>query len=284
MNTAAAIQVSGRSKKLRQKLRSQTGKAIGDYQLIGSGDKVMVCLSGGKDSFTMLDILLDLHNHAPIDFSLIAVHLDQKQPGHTTEEIADFCHDRQVEFHCVEKDTYSIVTRIIPEGKTMCSLCSRLRRGNLYGFAGKIGADAIALDHHRNDIMETFFLNLFFGGSIKSMPVKLLSNSGHLVIRPLAYCHESDIVHFSRHNNYPIIPCNLCGSQDNLQRQQIKNMMADWEKSSPGRSESIFSALSNIQTSHMLDRDLFDFSQHDNNKDSNDLQAAGNLINTVLEL
>ena len=251
--------ISNNTKKLKQRLRSQTGKAIADYQLIESGDKVMVCLSGGKDSFTMLDILLDLQRHAPIDFSLIAVHLDQKQPGHSTEEIAHTCHQRGVPFHCIERDTYSIVTRVIPEGKTMCGLCSRLRRGNLYGYAETIGATKIALGHHRNDIIETFFLNLFFGGTVKSMPIKLRSDSNHIVIRPLAYCYERDIASFSRQEQYPIIPCNLCGSQDNLQRQQIKNMIAEWEKHSPGRSDSIFRALSNIKPSHMLDRNLFDF-------------------------
>ena len=283
-NIEETTKTSARTKRLRQRLRSQTGRAIGDYKLIEPDDKVMVCLSGGKDSFTMLDILLDLQRHAPIDFSLIAVHLDQKQPGHQTEKIADFCHDRKVEFHCIEKDTYSIVTSIIPEGKTMCGLCSRLRRGNLYGFAAKVGASKIALGHHRNDIIETFFLNLFFGGSIKSMPVKLRSDSHHIVIRPLAYCYESDIIHFSRQQDYPIIPCNLCGSQDNLQRQNIKNMIAGWEKSYPGRSESIFRAMSNIKPSHMLDKGIFDFSNLDENQDTNDLKTPENSIEAVLEL
>lgn len=246
--------------KLQKRLRRQVGSAIADYNMIEEGDKVMVCLSGGKDSYAMLDVLLGLQKTAPVHFDLVAVNMDQKQPGFPEHVLPNYLNSIGVEYHIVEKDTYSIVKEIIPEGKTTCGLCSRLRRGTLYSFADEIGATKIALGHHRDDIVETLFLNLFYGGKLKAMPPKLLADNGrNLVIRPLAYCKEKDLEAFAEARGFPIIPCNLCGSQENLQRQVIKQMLQDWERSHPGRVETIFSALSNVAPSQLADRQLFDF-------------------------
>ncbi|KZM44973.1 tRNA 2-thiocytidine biosynthesis protein TtcA [Marinomonas sp. SBI22] len=246
--------------KLHKRLRRQTGQAIADFNMIEDDDKVMVCLSGGKDSYTMLEILRNLQASAPIEFSIVAVNLDQKQPGFPEHILPEYLSSIGVDFHILERDTYSIVKELVPEGKTTCGLCSRLRRGSLYGFADEIGATKIALGHHRDDILETLFLNMFFGGKIKSMPPKLLSDDGrHMVIRPLAYCKEKDIEAFSELKEYPIIPCNLCGSQENLQRQVIKNMLQQWDKEYPGRTDTLFTSMQNIVPSHMADTSLFDF-------------------------
>lgn len=246
--------------KLQKRLRREVGEAIHTFDMIKAHDKVMVCLSGGKDSYTMLDILMNLRYNAPIPFELIAVHLDQKQPGYDPEILPAYLKNLEIPFHIMEKDTYSVVKRVIPEEKTMCSLCSRLRRGNLYQLAKEIGATKIALGHHRDDIIETLFLNLFFGGKLKAMPAKLLSDDGaHVVIRPLAFCREKDIARYARLKNFPIIPCNLCGSQENLQRKVIKDMLRIWDNQHPGRLETIFSALQNTAPSHLLDSALFDF-------------------------
>ncbi len=246
--------------KLAKYLRRQVGQAIADFNMIEPGDKVMVCLSGGKDSFAMLDILLFLRQHAPIDFDIVAVNLDQKQPGFPADVLPDYLRGIGVPFHIEDEDTYSIVKRLIPAGKTTCSLCSRLRRGVLYRVAGELGATKIALGHHRDDILETLFLNLFFGGKLKAMPPKLVSDDGrHIVIRPLAYCREKDLVAWAEHRQFPIIPCDLCGSQEQLQRKQIKLMLRDWEKRFPGRIETIFRSLQNIVPSHLADTRLYDF-------------------------
>lgn len=246
--------------KLQKRLRRHVGQAISDYNMIEDGDKVMVCLSGGKDSFCMLDVLLNLQKTAPVHFDLIAVNMDQKQPGFPEEVLPNYLDKLGVAYHIVERDTYSIVKDIIPEGKTTCGLCSRLRRGTLYGFAEEIGANKIALGHHKDDIVETLFLNLFYGGRLKAMPPKLLSDDKrNIVIRPLAYCREKDLGEYSRHKQFPIIPCNLCGSQENLQRQNIKQMLADWDKSNPGRTETIFSALQKVSPSQLADTGLFNF-------------------------
>lgn len=246
--------------KLNKRLRHNVGKAIQDYQMIEDGDKIMVCLSGGKDSYAMLDILLSLKRSAPIHFDIIAVNMDQKQPGFPEHILPAYLKTLGVDFHILEKDTYSIVKEKVPEGKTTCSLCSRLRRGSLYGYAESIGANKIALGHHRDDIVETLFLNMFYGAKLKSMPPKLLSDDKkNIVIRPLAYCKETDIAEFARLKEFPIIPCNLCGSQENLQRQNIKKMLNDWEKDQPGRSENIFRSIANIAPSQLADNDLFDF-------------------------
>lgn len=248
--------------KLQKRLRRLTGQAIADFNMIEEGDKVMVCLSGGKDSYTMLEILLNLQASAPISFSIIAVNLDQKQPGFPEDVLPTYLNSIGVDFHILERDTYSIVKEVIPEGKTTCGLCSRLRRGSLYGFADKIGATKIALGHHRDDILETLFLNMFFGGKIKSMPPKLLSDDGkHIVIRPLAYCKEKDIEQFSVMKKYPIIPCNLCGSQENLQRQVIKEMLNQWDKEYPGRTDILFKSMQNVVPSHLADTGLFNFTE-----------------------
>lgn len=246
--------------KLQKRLRRNVGRAIDDFNMIEDGDKVMVCLSGGKDSYAMLDILLNLQRSAPIQFELIAVNLDQKQPGYPEEILPAYLTELGVPFHILEKDTYSIVKSVIPEGKTTCGLCSRLRRGNLYGFAEEIGANKIALGHHRDDIIETLFLNLFYGGALKAMPPKLLSDDKrNVVIRPLAYCKEDDLISYAEHKAFPIIPCNLCGSQENLQRQSIKAMLNSWQKQYPGRIESIFGAITNVAPSQLADGELFDF-------------------------
>jgi tRNA 2-thiocytidine biosynthesis protein TtcA len=246
--------------KLSKRLHRLTGQAIIDFNMIEEGDRVMVCMSGGKDSYAMLDIVLSLRERAPIDFEVIAVNLDQGHPGFPKETLPDYLRSRGVAFHIEKQDTYSIVKRVIPEGKTMCSLCSRLRRGVLYRVASELKATKIALGHHRDDILQTLFLNLFFGGKLKSMPPKLVSDDGrHVVIRPLAYCEERDLARWSDIQNFPIIPCDLCGSQENLQRQQVKQMLNDWERRFPGRIESMFQALGNVVPSHLLDPKLYPF-------------------------
>jgi len=246
--------------KLHKRLRRATGSAIADYQMLEDGDKVMVCLSGGKDSFAMLDLLLGLQKSAPISFSLVAVNLDQKQPGFPQHILPAYLDDLGVEYYILERDTYSVVTEVIEEGKTTCGLCSRLRRGSLYGFAEDIGATKIALGHHRDDIIETLFLNMFYAGKLKSMPPKLLSDDKrNVVIRPLAYCKEDDLIAYADHKGFPIIPCNLCGSQENLQRQNVKAMLRAWEKQHPNRLETIFSSIKSVMPSQLGDTDLFDF-------------------------
>ena len=246
--------------KLAKRLRRQVGQAIEDFNMIEAGDRVMVCLSGGKDSYAMLDILLQLQAKAPVDFELVAINLDQKQPGFPEHVLPAYLRELGVPFEILEQDTYSTVVRVVPEGKTMCGLCSRLRRGALYTHAQAHGFTKIALGHHMDDMVETLFLNLFFGGRMAAMPPKLLSDAGkHVVIRPLAYCRERDLAAYADLKAFPIIPCNLCGSQDGLQRQQVKAMLADWERSAPGRVETIFKAMGNIAPSQLADRSLFDF-------------------------
>ncbi len=246
--------------RLKGRLESSVGKAIGDFNMIEDGDVVMVCLSGGKDSYTLLDILLTLRKRAPIDFKIVAMNLDQKQPGFPADVLPNYLKSIGVDFHIETQDTYSIVKEKIPEGKTTCSLCSRLRRGIIYKVAGELGANKIALGHHRDDMVETLFLNMFFGGKLKAMPPKLVTDKGdHIVIRPLAYCAEKDIARYARGMEFPIIPCNLCGSQENLQRQNIKEMLTNWERQYPGRSQTIFTAMQNVKPSHLLDTQLFDF-------------------------
>lgn len=246
--------------KLRKRLRRQVGQAIADYDMIQDGDKVMVCLSGGKDSYTLLDILMNLRDHAPIDFELIAVNLDQKQPGFPEHVLPEYLSAIGVPFHIIEKDTYSIVKEVVPEGKTTCGICSRLRRGSLYGYARQNGITKIALGHHRDDIIETLFLNMFYGSKLKAMPPKLLSDDKtNIVIRPLSYVKEADIERYAAARQFPIIPCNLCGSQQNLQRQVIKDMLQSWEKQQPGRLENIFRSIQNLSPSQLADQQLFDF-------------------------
>lgn len=246
--------------KLQKRLRRNVGKAIDDFGMIEHGDKVMVCLSGGKDSYTLLDILMYLQRIAPITFDIVAVNLDQKQPGFPEHVLPDYLKALGVDYRIVEEDTYSIVKDKIPEGKTTCSLCSRLRRGILYRTATELGATKIALGHHRDDMLETLFLNMFHGGKLKSMPPKLVSDDGkHVVIRPLAYCNEKDIEKYAQAVEFPIIPCNLCGSQENLQRQNIKMMLQDWHRRYPGRIESMFRAMQNVTPSHLVDSKLHDF-------------------------
>ncbi|MGS2720097.1 tRNA 2-thiocytidine(32) synthetase TtcA [Paraglaciecola aestuariivivens] len=246
--------------KLQKRLRHHTGKAIADFNMIEQGDKVMVCLSGGKDSYTMLDILLHMQKVAPIQFSIVAVNLDQKQPGFPEHVLPKYLTELNVDFEVVEEDTYSIVVDKVPEGKTTCALCSRLRRGILYKTASRLGATKIALGHHRDDMLETLFLNMFYAGQLKSMPPKLVSDDGkHMVIRPLAYCNEADIQAYSEQLAFPIIPCNLCGSQENLQRKVIKNMLQDWQQRFPGRIESMAKSLQNVAPSHLADPEIFNF-------------------------
>lgn len=271
--TAAALSFKASEKivyennKLHKRLCRQVGQAIGDFNMIEDGDKIMVCLSGGKDSYALLDILMTLRERAPIKFDIVAVNLDQKQPNFPDHILPAYLKQLDIPFHIENQDTYSIVKRLIPEGKTTCSLCSRLRRGILYRVADELGATKIALGHHRDDIMETFFLNMFFGAKIKGMPPKLQSDDGkHIVIRPLAYVKEADTERYAQVKNFPIIPCDLCGSQENLQRKQIKNMLREWEKKHPGRVDNIFSSLSTVVPSHLMDSDLFGFK---------DLKATG---------
>jgi tRNA 2-thiocytidine biosynthesis protein TtcA len=246
--------------KLSKRLHRQVGQAIADFNMIEAGDKVMVCLSGGKDSYAMLDILLSLRERAPVEFELIAVNLDQKQPGFPEHILPEYLKSRGVPFHIEEQDTYSVVKNIIPEGKTMCSLCSRLRRGILYRVAGELGATKIALGHHRDDMVVTLLMNMFFGSRLKGMPPKLVSDDGrNVVIRPLAYVAEADLSRWAEHRQFPIIPCTLCGSQDNLQRVQIKKMIHDWERQYPGRIDNMLTAMGNVVPSHLMDRKLFPF-------------------------
>jgi tRNA 2-thiocytidine biosynthesis protein TtcA len=260
VDTKAADKVAFENNKLHKRLCRLVGQAIGDFNMIEEGDKVMVCLSGGKDSYALLDILMTLRERAPINFEIVAVNLDQKQPNFPADVLPAYLEKLGVPFHIENQDTYSIVKRLIPEGKTTCSLCSRLRRGILYRVADELGCTKIALGHHRDDILETFFLNMFFGGKLKGMPAKLVSDDGkHMVIRPLAYVKEEDTERYAAVKNFPIIPCDLCGSQENLQRKQIKAMLRDWEKKHPGRVENTFSALSTVVPSHLMDRDLFGF-------------------------
>ena len=254
------IRTSKNFKRLQARLRGQVGKAIADYQMIEDGDRVMVCLSGGKDSYTMLDLLLSLQRKAPVKFELLAVNLDQKQPGFPEEVLPEYLADLNVPYRIVEQDTYSTVTSIIPEGKTMCGLCSRMRRGILYRVAREEGVAKIALGHHRDDIVETLFLNMFYGGKLKAMPPKLLSDDRqNIIIRPLAYCSEREIIRYANARQFPIIPCNLCGSQENLQRVKIKEMLQTWEIETPGKIESIFRSIQNVSPSQLADPELFDF-------------------------
>ena len=259
---ATKIRTSKNFKRLQARLRGQVGKAIADYNMIEDGDRVMVCLSGGKDSYTMLDMLLSLQRKAPIKFELLAVNLDQKQPGFPTHVLPEYLTLLNVPYRIVEQDTYSTVTSIIPEGKTMCGLCSRMRRGILYRVAAEEGINKVALGHHRDDIVETLFLNMFYGGKLKAMPPKLLSNDEqNIVIRPLAYCTEAEIQKYATVREFPIIPCNLCGSQENLQRVQIKQMLQNWERETPGRISNLFRSLQNVTPSHLADTELFNFAE-----------------------
>lgn len=255
--------------KLRKRLRRHVGKAISDFQMIEDGDKVMVCLSGGKDSYTMLDILLNLRDHAPVDFELIAVNLDQKQPGFPEHVLPEYLASIGVPYHIIEQDTYSEVQARVPEGKTTCGICSRLRRGALYGYARDNGITKIALGHHRDDIIETLFLNMFYGSKLKAMPPKLLSDDkSNIVIRPLCYASEADIARYATIQEFPIIPCNLCGAQENLQRQVIKDMLQSWEKQHPGRLENIFRSIQNVAPSQLADQDLFNFANLESQRET----------------
>jgi tRNA 2-thiocytidine biosynthesis protein TtcA len=258
--THADAKPSRTLERLAARLRGAVGKAIADYQMIGAGDRVMVCLSGGKDSYTLLDMLMSLRRSAPVRFELLAVNLDQKQPGFPAEVLPRYLQSVGVPYHVIEQDTYGVVRRVVPEGRTLCGLCSRLRRGALYRFAAREGISKIALGHHRDDIVETLFLNLFFGGRLKAMAPKLLSDDGrHVVIRPLAYAAERDIARYARGRGFPLIPCKLCGSQENLQRVAVKRMLADWEREFPGRTETIFRALRHVELEHLADPRRFDF-------------------------
>ncbi|MBL8329970.1 MAG: tRNA 2-thiocytidine(32) synthetase TtcA [Rubrivivax sp.] len=258
--SAAARKAAFEANKLGKRLHRQVGQAIADYNMIEAGDKVMVCLSGGKDSYAMLDILLSLRRRAPVDFEIIAVNLDQKQPGFPEHVLPEYLSSIGVPFRIEEQDTYSIVKKLVPEGKTMCSLCSRLRRGILYRVAGELGATKIALGHHRDDIVVTLLMNMFFGSKMKGMPPKLVSDDGrHVVIRPLAYVAETDLERWAEHRRFPIIPCTLCGSQDNLQRVQVKRMIREWERQYPGRIENMLTAMGNVVPSHLMDRNLHPF-------------------------
>ena len=263
--------LSATARRLERRLRNQVGRAVADYAMIRDAERIMVCVSGGKDSYAMLDLLLALRRAAPVSFELIAVNLDQKQPGFPAHVLPDYLSSLGVAWHVIEQDTYSVVKRVIPEGRTTCSLCSRLRRGALYRFAAENGITKIALGHHRDDILETFFLNLFYGGRIKAMPPKLLSEDRqHIVIRPLAYCVERDLERYAGARDYPIIPCDLCGSQENLQRKSIKRMLAAWELESPGRANVMFRAMRNVSASQLADRALFDFNALEAMRDAQD--------------
>jgi tRNA 2-thiocytidine biosynthesis protein TtcA len=264
MNARLARRNDYEAGKLARRLRRQVGQAIADFQMIGEGDRVMVCLSGGKDSYALLDILLKLRAKAPVRFELAVVHLDQKQPGYDPDVLPNYLREIGVPFHIIEQDTYSVVRRVIPEGRTMCSLCSRLRRGSLYTFAAENGFTKIALGHHRDDSVETLFLNLFYQGQLKAMPPKLRSDDGrNIVIRPLAYCAEADLAEYAEVRGFPVMPCNLCGSQENLQRKNVKAMLAEWERKHPGRIETIFRAIGNVAPSNLADPKLFDFAALD---------------------
>ena len=266
---SATPRPSATFKRLQARIRGLVGKAIDDYSMIADGDRVMVCLSGGKDSYTLLDVLLSLQRSAPVKFELVAVNLDQKQPGFPAHVLPGYLSGLGVPYEILEQDTYSVVKRVVPEGRTMCGLCSRLRRGRLYRYAAENGITKIALGHHRDDIVETLFLNMFFGGRMKAMPPKLLSEDGrHVVIRPLAYVPEREIDRYARARQFPIIPCKLCGSQENLQRVQVKKMLAEWEREYPGRTETIFSAMRNVSTSHLADPAAFDFAGLDARRSS----------------
>ncbi|UCE32916.1 MAG: tRNA 2-thiocytidine(32) synthetase TtcA [Burkholderiales bacterium] len=267
MTARRAGKAAYEANKLRKRMLRLAGQAIDDYRMIGPGDRVMVCLSGGKDSYALLDVLLELRRRAPVAFELVAVNLDQKQPGFQDHVLPAYLRALDVPFHIETQDTYVVVKRVIPAGRTMCSLCSRLRRAILYRVAGELGATRIALGHHRDDILETFFLNLFYGGKLKAMPPKLVSDDGrHVVIRPLAYVREADLANWAEHRGFPIIPCNLCGSQQNLKRQEIKALMREWERRFPGRTDHAFAALGRVVPSHLMDRSLFGFA---------DLRAGG---------
>jgi len=260
MTAAAAREHHNDATRLARRLRRQCGQAIADYNMIEDGDRVMVCLSGGKDSYTLLALLRQLQARAPVRFELVAVHLDQKQPDYDAEVLPAYLCSVDMPFEIIAQDTYSVVKRVVPEGKTMCGLCSRLRRGALYNFAERKGFTKIALGHHRDDIVETLFLNLFHQSALRAMPPKLLSDDGkHVVIRPLAYCKEDDIAEYARLQQFPIMPCNLCGSQETLQRKALKQMLAEWEREHPGRVENVFRALTSVTPSQLADRDLFDF-------------------------
>ncbi|RYD16179.1 MAG: tRNA 2-thiocytidine(32) synthetase TtcA [Lysobacteraceae bacterium] len=276
MNAMPCRQLDHEAARRARRLRRQVGQAIADFNMIEHGDRVMVCLSGGKDSWTLLDLLLKLQAKAPVAFELVAVHLDQKQPGYDAEVIPRYLRERGIAFHVLEQDTYAVVRRVIPEGRTMCSLCSRLRRGALYTFAVEQGFSKIALGHHRDDIVETLFLNLFHQATLKAMPPKLRSDDGrNIVIRPLAYCREDDIAAYALAQAFPILPCNLCGSQENLQRKAIKSMLASWEAQQPGRIENIFRALGNTVPSHLLDHALHDFAALGSDPDAARTDARG---------
>ena len=256
----AAAKQAHEINKLSKRLHRQVGQAIGDFNMIEAGDKVMVCLSGGKDSYALLDILIELRRRAPVSFDLVAVNLDQKQPGFPEHVLPEYLKSRDIPFHIEGQDTYSIVKRLVPEGQTMCSLCSRLRRGILYRVAGELGATKIALGHHRDDMLQTLFMNMFFGSRLKGMPPKLVSDDGkNIVIRPLAYVAETDLERWAAHRQFPIIPCSLCGNQENLQRVQMKKMLREWERQFPGRLDNIFTAMGNIVPSHMMDQKLYPF-------------------------
>jgi len=260
VSDARSLKIERETHKLEKRLCRHVGQAIVDYNMIEEGDRVMVCLSGGKDSYGMLDILMKLKARAPIDFTLVAVNLDQKQPGFPDHILPEYLKNLGIEFHIETQDTYSIVKKNIPEGKTMCSLCSRLRRGILYRVARELKCNKLALGHHRDDMLQTFFLNMFFGGKLKGMPPKLTSDNGEfIVIRPLAYVPEKDLIRWAEHRQFPIIPCTLCGSQENLQRKQIGNLLREWDKKHPGRLETMFTALQNVVPSHLMDAKLHDF-------------------------
>jgi tRNA 2-thiocytidine biosynthesis protein TtcA len=262
--------------KLVKRLRRQVGEAVADFGMIADGDKVMVCLSGGKDSYAMLDILLYLRERAPVRFDLVAVNLDQQQPGFPEHVLPEYLTRLGVPFHIERQDTYSTVKRVIPEGKTMCSLCSRLRRGVLYRLAGELGATKIALGHHRDDILETFLLNIFYSGQLKAMPPKLRSDNGrHVVIRPLAYCEEQDLAAYAELKQFPIIPCNLCGSQENLKRNEMKQLLREWERRYPGRVETLLNSLKHVRASHLLDREAFDFDRLPPSRGATDAALQG---------